>query len=85
MIIETKFDKGQEVFFFRGVGAQLFPVISKGTIQKAWITKNGSVYYEIEFRAGEATYTSKNDVEERFIFPSDKEARDSVNKFIENV
>lgn len=47
-----------------------------------WITKDGSVYYEIEFRVGKNKYTSKVDVEERFIFSSEKEARDSVNNCI---
>ena len=81
MIIETKFDKGQEVFFFRA-SSQLFPVLSKGTIEKAWITKDGLIYYEIKYRAGKATYTSKEEIEERLIFSTEKEARDAVNKFI---
>ena len=83
MVIKTKFDKDQEVFFFR-VRAQLFPVISKGTVTRVWITKDGSVYYEIEFRVGKNKYTSKTDVEERFIFSSEKEARECVGDFIKS-
>ena len=81
MTIETKFNKGQKVFFFRTL-CQLFPVISKGTVKNVWVNRNGSIFYDIEFSVGDRRCLFKEDVEECFVFSSEKEARDSVNNCI---
>lgn len=79
MIIETKFNVGDRVFFFENDG-ELFPKLRKGKVEFVEVDKKGVVWYNIYANAKNFPY-----VAEKYTFTSEEEARAAVNGFINTI